>query len=145
MGKNSRIVLISIITGTIFMPSLLQAHGGKTHDKDMMKDPQMRKLHAMMPVFSVASGRLEMAIDKTDLASVEAEAGKILHSIPDLKKSKPHKNLKNRKKFVELAGVLETSLNETVAAAKQGDFPGAKRGFLKVEESCANCHAGFRD
>lgn len=145
MGNKLHIAVVGIILGAVLMPGAVQAHGGKKHDKEMMKDPQMRKLHAMMPVFSSASGRLEIAIDKADLASVESEAGKILQSIPDLKKSKPHKNLKKRQKFVELAGVLEMSLNETVASAKQGDFEGAKKSFRKVEESCANCHAGFRD
>lgn len=145
MGKKSSVAVGFIILGSLLVPASLWAHGTEKHEKDMMKDPQMRKLHAMMPVFSVASGKLEIAIEKWNLADVEVEAGKILRSIPDLKKSRPHKNLKNRQKFVELAGVLERSLNETVGAAKTGDFAGARRGFAKVEETCASCHAKFRD
>jgi hypothetical protein len=108
-------------------------------------DAQMHKLHAMMPVFSVASAELETALKKGDPAAAKVQADRILAAIPDLKKSKPHKNVKQRKKYVELATNLEKAVTTSIDLAKKGDFPGATIEFRKIEETCAACHAKFRD
>jgi len=121
------------------------AHGTEKHGKAASVDAQMKKLHAMMPMYSLASANLEAALEKGDAAAVDAEGGKILSTLPDLKKSKPHKNIKQRGKFVELATNLEIAVTSTVALANKGDFAGAKAAFKKVEELCAACHAKFRD
>jgi len=120
------------------------AHSTEKHGKATPEDAQMKKMHAMMPMFSLASARLEKSIEKGDTAAVESEAGKMLAAIPDLKKSKPHKNIKQRKEFVELATKMERNLISTVELAKSGDLAGAKTAFKKVEEICAACHAKFR-
>jgi len=112
--------------------------GGHMHE-------QMKKLHTMMPMFSIASAELESALEKGDAAAAITLANKILAAVPDLKKSKPHKNIKNQKKFVELATELEKSVNSTVYFIKGDNFSGAKTAFKKVEETCAVCHAKFRD
>jgi soluble cytochrome b562 len=104
----------------------------------------MKKMHDMMPMFSLASARLETSLEKGNTAAVESEAGKMIAAIPDLKKSKPHKNIKQRKEFVELATRMERNLISTVELAKSGDLAGAKTAFKKVEEICAACHAKFR-
>lgn len=121
------------------------AHGTEDHGKMKPVDAQMKKLHAMMPIFSTASAQLEAALDKGDASAAEAEAGKILSAIPDLKKSKPHTNLKQRKNFVELAKRLGETVTSTLELAKKSDFTGAKAAFKRVEETCAECHARFRD
>ena len=121
------------------------AHGTEKHGKTAPSAAQMKKLHGMMPMFSVASAKLEAALDKGDVATVEVEAGKIMAVLPDLKKSKPHKNIKQRKKFVALATDLEKTISTTVDLAKKGDLAGAKSAFKMVEEVCAACHASFRD
>ena len=68
----------------------------------------------------------------------------MLAALPDLKKSKPHKNIRQRKEFVALAVKLEKGLISTVELAKSGDLAGAKSAFKNVEEICAACHAKFR-
>ena len=120
------------------------AHGTEKHGKAAPADAQMKKMHDMMPMFSLASARLETSLEKGDTAAVESEAGKMLAAIPDLKKSKPHKNIKQRKEFVELATKMKRNLISTVELAKSGDLAGAKTAFKKVEEICAACHAKFR-
>jgi soluble cytochrome b562 len=99
----------------------------------------------MMPVFSVASEGLESALEKGDASMAKAQADMILAAVPDLKKSKPHKNVKQLKKYVELATKLEKTVTSTVNLAKKGDITGAKTAFKKVEEACAACHVKFRD
>jgi soluble cytochrome b562 len=99
----------------------------------------------MMPMFSIASAELESALEKGDAASAKIKAEMILAAVPDLKKSKPHKNIKHRKEFVELAIELEKSVNSTVYFIKEDNFSGAKTAFKKVEDTCAACHAKFRD
>lgn len=99
----------------------------------------MKKLHAMMPMFSEVSAKLETALENKNIVAVQAEAGKLLQSVPDLKKTTPHKNIKQRKKYVELA------INSTVSLAQKRDFAGAKAAFRNIENACAACHAKFRD
>lgn len=142
MKSRCAIAVICMILGAY---GQALAHGTQKHGKAAPADAQMKKLHDMMPMFSVASAKLEAAIEKGDAAAVEAEAGKILMALPDLKKSKPHKNVKDIKSFVGLAKKQEKALNLTVGLTKQGDFTGARAAFKKVEKICAECHTKFRD
>ena len=145
MRTKYAMAVIFLVLGLLTIYGQAFAHGTEKHGKSKPADAQMKKLHDMMPMFSVASAKLETAIEKGDAAAVEAEAGKILSALPDLKKSKPHKNVKQRSKFVELAKKQEEAVIITVDLAKKGDFPGARAAYKKVEQVCAECHAKFRD
>jgi soluble cytochrome b562 len=125
------------------MPINSFAHGTDPHGGHM--DEQMKKLHAMMPMFSIASAELESALEKGNLADALVQADKIKAAAPDLKKSKPHKNVKQRKQFVELATSFDKAIASTVELIKKDELSGAKASFKKVEELCAACHAKFRD
>ena len=142
-----RVVVLTavvLIMGILFTkPIETSAHG--TDPRGGHTDEQMKKLHAMMPMFSIASAELESALEKGDAAAAKAQADKILAAAPDLKKSKPHKNIKQRKIFVELATKFEKKVTSTVDLIKKDDLSGAKAAFKKVEEVCAACHAKFRD
>lgn len=129
----------------IVFSGLAFGHGPEKHGKMIPVDAQMKKLHAMMPMFSVATAGLETALEKNDVPAVKSEAGKILAAIPDLKKSKPHKNINQRKQFAVLASSLEKAVTSTVEMSKSGDRAGAVAAFKKVEDACAACHAKFRD
>lgn len=142
---KNRSTITCLVLGMLALSGMAFAHGTEKHGKTTPADAQMKKLHAMMPMFSVASAKLEAAIEKGDAATVEVEAGKILKALPDLKKSKPHKNVNQRKKYVELATTLGMAINSTAHLAQKGDFAEAKTAFKKVEETCAACHAKFRD
>jgi len=141
MRSRCAIAVICLVLGA---SGQALAHGTEKHDKAAPADAQMKKMHDMMPMFSLASARLETSLEKGDTAAVESEAGKMLAAIPDLKKSKPHKNIKQRKEFAGLATKMEKNLISTVELAKSGDLAGAKTAFKKVEEICAACHAKFR-
>lgn len=127
------------------MAGVAFAHGTEKHDKGMLEDAQMKKLHAMMPMFSLALAQMEAALEQGNKEVVDAEGGKIVSAIPDLKKSKPHKNIKQRKKFVELASELESAVKSTIDQARNDNVSGAKVALKKVEAICAACHARFRD
>lgn len=140
------LIAVVLTAGILFIiPIETSAHGTEKHGKPAATDARMKKLHAMMPVFSVASAELESALEKGDAAAAKAQADRILAAVPDLKKSKPHKNVKQRKTFVGLATKLEEAVTNTVELSKKGDISGAKAAFKKVEEICAACHAKFRD
>jgi hypothetical protein len=121
------------------------AHEGEMHGHEHQADAQMQKLHAMMPMYAVEQSKVEAALEKGDPAAVEIEAGKMLASVPDLKRSKPHKNLKQLKIFRSIAAHFENDLKETVALAKTGAFVKAKVVFKNAEAKCVECHAKFRD
>lgn len=138
------LVTVALSAGILSIkPITTSAYGNDPHSGHT--DAQMEKLHAMMPVFSAASAELESALEKGDAAAAKAQAARILASVTDLKKSKPHKNIKQRKKFIVLATNLKDSLTITVDLAQKGDFLEAKAAFKKVEEICAACHAKFRN
>lgn len=145
MRNRSTIITLSLVIGSLTLYGIAFANGTEKHGRTAPADTQMKNLHAMMPMFSVASAKLEAALEKGDTATVEVEAGKILAALPDLKKSKPHKNVKQQKKYVELATNLEKTVTSTVDKVKNGDLTGAKAAFKKAEEICAACHAKFRD
>lgn len=134
-----------LVLVTLALSGVAFAHGTEKHGKAAAADAQMKKMHDMMPMFSLMSAALETALEKGDVTVVEAEAEKIIAAIPDLKKSKPHKNIKQRKKFVELATSFEEAVISTLDLAKNGDFAGAKAAFKNAEKACAACHAKFRD
>lgn len=145
MSTKYAMAMISLVLGLLTIRGQVFAHGTEKHGNPKPADAQMKKLHGMMPMFSVASAKLETALEKDDAAAVEAEAGKILSALPDLKKSKPHKNVKQRSKFIELAKKQEETVTATVELAKKGDFVGARAAYKKVEQVCAECHIKFRD
>lgn len=138
-------VTLSVVLGLLTLNGAAYAHGTEKHDKMVPVDAQMKKLHAMMPMFSLASAELESALEKGDRTAAKAQADKIMAAIPDLKKSKPHKNIKQRKKFVELAASLDETITSTAEFIKNDDLSGAKTAFRKIEGICAACHATFRD
>ncbi|MHB8122170.1 MAG: cytochrome c [Desulfuromonadaceae bacterium] len=137
-------LIVLLFSGMLLIkPIDVSAHGKDTRGGVM--DAQMKKLHAMMPMLSVASAELESSLEKGDSSAAKIQADKILTAVPDLKKSKPHKNIKQRKKFVELASNLDETVTSTVELIQKNDLLGAKVAFKKVEEVCAACHAKFRD
>lgn len=120
------------------------AHEGEMHGKKH-RDTRMDKLHRIMPMYAEAQTKINGALEKGDATIVEAEAGKIAETIPDLKKAKPHKNLKKIDTFKKIADAFGSKVTATVALAKKGDIAGAKTAFKKAEEKCNECHATFRD
>jgi cytochrome c556 len=138
------LIAVVLSAGILFsIPIETTAHGTDHHSGHA--DEQMKKLHAMMPMFSIASAELESALEKGDTATAKEQADKILAAVPDMKKSKPHKNIKQRKKFVELATKFEEAITSTLDLIEIDDFSRAKAAFKKVEEVCSTCHAKFRD
>lgn len=120
------------------------AHGVEKHGKHH-RDAQMDRFHKMMPMYAQAQAKINEALNKGDAAAAEAEAQQILATIPDLKKSKPHKNLKKLGTFKKIADAFGTDVKTTADMAKKGDFVGARAAFRKAEERCNECHAKFRD
>jgi cytochrome c556 len=134
---------------TIFAFLLVQgvafAQEGEKHGGKHMADPRMQKLHDMMPMYAMTLAKINVALEKGDAATVELETGKILATTSDLKKAKPHKNLKEHKSLREIASAFEGEVKATIAMSKKGDFTGAKAAFAKAQKKCDECHAKFRD
>lgn len=138
------LITVVLSTGMIFIPPIeASAHGKDSHRG--AADAQMKKLHDMMPVFSVALAECESALVKGDTVAAKVPAERILAATSELKKCKPHKNVKQHKKFVALATDFEKTVTSTVDLIKKDDLSGAKAAFKKVEEVCASCHAKFRE
>lgn len=142
--RISILIAVVLSVGTLLIaPIEVSAHGKNSHGGTV--DTQMKKLHEMMPVFSVAIADCESALVKGDMSAAKAQTERILASTSDLKKCKPLKNIKQHKKFVELATNFEKTVNSTVDLINKDDLSGAKVALKNVVEVCAECHAKFRD
>ena len=138
-------VMVTAACAILLAQGAVYAHEGEKHQGRHKADAQMERLHKMMPVYAQIQAKISEAIEKGDGAAVEAETGKILATTPDLKKAKPHKNLKELKTFRRIATAFEGEIKETAALAKKGDFTGARAAFANAQKKCDECHAKFRD
>lgn len=137
-------VMIFLICASLLSQVAAFAHEGKEHI-DHADEAQMHKLHKMMPIYAQVQARIAEALGRGDATTVETETGKLLATIPDLKKAKPHKNLNQLKTFRSIATSFGKDITETINLAKNGDFVKAKDIFKKAEAKCVECHAKFRD
>jgi cytochrome c556 len=135
---------VTLFTGILMgYPIAASAHGKNSHDS--YTEAQMHKLHDMMPMFSLASAEIETAIGKGDATTVKAQAERILAALPDLKKSKPHKNLKEIASFKAIASKFGDDVSNVHKLAEKGDFRTAKEVYAKLKNRCNECHSKFRD
>lgn len=108
-------------------------------------DAQMAKLHKMMPRYGAAQASINAALGAGDLKAVAKETAYLLSTAADLKKSRPHKNIKELAEFRAIAAGFERDIGKAAESAKRGDLAGAKAAFAGAEKGCAACHAKFRD
>jgi len=142
---NKKIETVVIAGFLLFsVAGVVAAQEGMEHDR-MHMDEVMVKQHHMMYMYAQAQAKINESLRKGDAKVAEVEARKILETIPALKAATPHKNLKERKALRQIAAAFEADVKKTVAAAKKGDFAGAKSAFAKAEERCNQCHSKFRD
>jgi len=145
MGNSCISIILSLVIGSLSLQGVAFAHCTEKHDKSAAVDAQMKKLHAMMPMFSLASAELKSALDKGDATAAKSQADRILAAVPDLKKSRPHKNVKQIAVYTHIAGKMGADVTKVVALAEKGNFDGAKAAFRDMEARCAECHTKFRD
>lgn len=120
------------------------AHEGEAHGKHKA-DAQMANLHKMMPKYAASQAKINAALEKGDVATTVKETGYLLSTAADLKKAKPHKQLKELGEFQTIAGNFEKDVKSTAELARRGDVKGAKASFSTAQKSCAACHMKFRD
>jgi soluble cytochrome b562 len=120
------------------------AHEGHEHGHEKA-DAQMAKLHKMMPRYQSSQQAIKTALEKGDVATIEKETAYLLSTIPDLKKSKPHKRVKEVGDFRAIADRFRKDIESTVAFAQKGDLGGAKASFSDAQKQCNACHTKFRD
>ena len=142
MKKGYATGIAGLMIGSFFLVGVAYAHGMHGHEA---ADAKMRKLHAMMPMFAGAAAKMDAALAKGDVTVVETQAHRILHEIPELKRSKPHKHAEQRKRFAEHADRLKAAVTDTAELARKGDLAAARRAYGKIGAVCAACHAVFRD
>lgn len=144
MNKRFSTIAACLIGAFFVFQGAAFAHEGEKHGKKH-NGAQMDKFHKIMPMYAQGQAKINGALEKGDAAAVEVEAEKILATISDLKKSKPHKNLKKLDTFKKIADAFNSDVAATAAMAKKGDIAGAKDAFKKAGEKCDECHAKFRD
>jgi len=139
-------IVLAVIAGsfTSMTAHAVPVHGGMEHG-GMHMDESMARQHRMMALYAESQAKIIESLEKRDALSVEAETRKILATIPELKKAKPHKNLNERKEMVRIAAAFENDLKTTLVRAHKKDFGGARQAFTRAQQKCSACHAKFRD
>ena len=145
--------MVALVAGAVLIMSATafakEEHGHGDHHKDAKgkhhADPQMVKLHQMMPNYAKAQAAISAALRKGDLKAVASETDYLLSTTPDLKKSKPHQNASELDQFQKIAVLFELDVKKTAEIAGKGDRAGAKAAFAEFKKHCDVCHAKFRD
>lgn len=137
-------VVTTMIVAFLLAQGWAWAHEGETHEMRHKGDEQMQKLHHIMPMYAQAQAKINEALAKKDAETTKAETEKILATITDLKKAKPHKNLKEIEAFRKIAAAFAGDVKKTAVLAKNGDFVGATGAFQSAQGRCNECHAKFR-
>jgi len=139
-------IVLTVMAGLI---SSMYAHAVPVHEGmehgGMHMDKSMARQHRMMAMYAQAQAKINESLQKRDTVTVEAETRKILTTIPDLKKARPHKNFKERTEMARIAAAFEKDLKTTLARVKERDFVKAGKAFKRAGEKCLACHAKFRD
>jgi hypothetical protein len=135
------------ITATVFFlhQGLVFAYEGEDHQQMHKVNGTMARLHKIMPMYAQAQARINAALEKRDAAMVEKETGKILATITDLKKAKPHKNLQELRAMRRIASAFEEDVRKTALLIKKRDFSGAAVAFENAQRHCNECHVKFRN
>jgi hypothetical protein len=118
------------------------AQEGEEHHGMHGDEARMERLHKMMPMYAQARLEIIEALKKGDSATVQSEAGKILATVPNLKKAKPHKNLGRIKTMRKIASTFERDIKTTAELAKRGDIKGAGAAFAEAQKRCDECPNG---
>lgn len=116
-------------------------HGHNKHHAD----PQMAKLHKMMPNYARAQAGINAALETGDLATIAKETSYLLSTTADLKKSTPHKNQSRSAEFRKIAAAFERDVRSTADAAGKGNREAAQAAFAGAQKRCDACHRKFRD
>lgn len=127
----------------LLIAATAHAHEGQQHGNHHV-DPQMAKLHKMMPRYAKAQASIQKSLDKDDLKAVAKQTDYLLSTTADLKRSTPHKNSAQLQEFQGIAGDFERDINALAASAKKADLAGARAAFASAATHCNSCHAKFR-
>lgn len=136
--------ILAVTAGALLLVSAAaQAREEQQHGKHHA-EAQMAKLHKMMPRYAKAQALIEKSLDRGDLKTVAKQADYLLSTTPDLKKSKPHKNVAQLEEFQKIAAEFEVEVNKVTKSAKAGDIAGARAAFASAKDRCNSCHTKFR-
>jgi cytochrome c556 len=141
-AKRNVTALVSALL--LCLAAAVFAHEGMEHGGKRMGEAMARQ-HRLMAMYARTAAEIDESLKKGDAAAVEAGTRKILVSIPELKRMRPHKNLKERNAFPKIAAAFAADIKAVAANVKKGDFPGAMESFRSAEGKCNECHAKFRD
>jgi hypothetical protein len=84
-------LITGVVSITAFLPVPVHAH---MEHSGMHAEEHMAAQHSLMATYAQAQAKISEALQKADAAVVENETRKLLATIPELKKIKPHKNRK---------------------------------------------------
>lgn len=145
-AKMRRGIVLAALAGSLLLlhvPAVAAQDWMEHHGAHM--DDAMARQHLLMAGYAESQYKINAALKNRDNATIVVETRKLLATISDLKKTRPHRNLKERGKVAIIATGFEKDLVTVVSKAKKKDFVGAEKAFRMAEKRCEACHARFRD
>jgi len=124
------------------------AHGPTGHHESATAahdEEAMKAQHERMENFEEAMVALGNAVihgDKTDAAK---HAGRLAEALAGYEKDVPHKNFPRIKDFKGYYAELKNRIDRLSGETRSGGIPEIAGAYGRVLETCASCHAKFRD
>jgi len=139
-------VLLVVASLAIGFPAA--AHGPSAHPETAtaaQDEEAMKAQHARMGIFEEAMTAMGKAMIHGDKADAGDHASQLAEALRGHEKDVPHKNVLRIKEFQALYGEMKKRTVKLAADAGTGDLQKTSLSYGRVLESCASCHAKFRD
>jgi cytochrome c556 len=110
------------------------------HDEEAMKNQ-----HERMGNFRAAMVALGEAVIHGNKTGAGEQATRLTDALRGHEKDVPHKNTARIKEFKGFYAELKNRIDRLSVETRSGDFPKIAVAYGRVLETCASCHAKFRD
>jgi hypothetical protein len=119
--------------------------GHQEHTAAAVDEQAMKAQHERMGSFKAAmSGLLEAVVDGNG-SGARDQAARLTGALAGYEKDVPHKNVARIKEFKGLYAELKKRIDTLSGQTGSGGIPKIAAAYGRVLESCAACHARFRD
>lgn len=105
----------------------------------------MKAQHERMENFKTAMSSLLEAVVDGNVSEARDQAARLMEALAGHEKDVPHKNSTRIQEFKGLYAELKKRIGKLSGAARSGGIPGVASAYGRVLETCAACHAKFRD
>lgn len=124
------------------------AHGPSDHHETetaAQDEEAMKAQHERMGSFRTAMSSLLEAVVDGNGSGVRDSAARLKEAMAGYEKDAPHKSIARIKEFKGFYAELKKRVDRLSGESRSGGIPKTAAAYGRVLETCASCHAKFRD